>query len=152
MAGATQVIGGTLKAFGTLVQSEATASAAEFNASIARQNAKIARARGQVQEAAFRRRARQFRGAQTAAFGASGVTLEGSPLDVLESTALDQELDALLIRNQADLQIRGFRNTALLESKRAKITRRVGKFQAATQLFSSLSGAGGGPTPTLGGT
>jgi hypothetical protein len=42
--------------------------------------------------------AAQRMGANRAAIGASGVTMDGSALDILESNAAQEELDALMIR------------------------------------------------------
>lgn len=69
-----------------------------FAEDMAKRNATLARQQGRVAEADFRRQARRRLGAARAAYGASGVDMTGSPLDVLGDEAAFAEQQALLIR------------------------------------------------------
>ena len=70
-----------------------------------------------------------------AGYGASGVTLEGTPLDVLEESAANAELDALTIRHQGELAARGYENTATLDTFAASGARTGGYISAVDELL-----------------
>lgn len=77
-------------------QSEAEAH--RYNAELQRQDAARALREAAAEETIVRREALRIRSAQQASFGAAGVTLEGSPLELLEEAAVAAELDALSAR------------------------------------------------------
>ncbi len=94
-----------LQAVGAIQQGQATKEQADFNAAIAERNAQIseqeadlARRGAAFEEAQLKRNLAHLRGAQAAAVGASGLSLEGSPLHIMAETAAEAELDALAIR------------------------------------------------------
>ncbi len=72
--------------------------AAQFQAGIARQNAVAIVQQAQAREVRLRREQRRRIGLTRASFGAAGVQLPGTPLDVLAEQALEAEEDAQLIR------------------------------------------------------
>lgn len=137
-------------------------SAAQQRSQVAEQQARIQRieaaranqaAREQrtvsEQEADRRRRLGQVeRGATRAAVGASGVTLEGTPTDILADQALETELNANLAEFEGQLQSRSSRRSQAasltqanqLES-RASNARRSGLVGAGTTLLSAGAGA-----------
>lgn len=117
-------VGGSfLDAFGALFQGEAAARAAEFNAAVERQNAQISLQNAAEAEKRFRRMSRKRMGAARAARGASGVTLEGSALDALAESAMQEELDALTIRYQGELRARDHRIRAQMSQYEADVAR-----------------------------
>jgi len=74
----------------------------EQNAQLAEYEAEDARRRGEDQENRVRQELSRTEGRQRAAFAASGVVVDqGSPLDVLEDTAVQGEQDALTVRHNA---------------------------------------------------
>src|SRR5688572_29095657 len=102
---------GAMSAIGAIQQGNAAAAAAEQNARYAEHNALVAeRNRATVlsqtdSEAAGQQRDNRRQLSQIrAAYGASGLALEGSPLDVLEDTALEQELDVSTIRYSGQIK------------------------------------------------
>lgn len=70
---------------------------AEFESDVAKQNATISRQRAAAEAARVRRDTQRRIGATQNAFGASGVTLEGTPIEVLGDQAMVGEEDAQLI-------------------------------------------------------
>jgi hypothetical protein len=87
------------------LQFEAQSAQFEREAKIADENKKTSEwqaseslRRGAREEARFRLQARQFAESQRAQFGASGVTMSGSPLSVLADTAQGTEQDAASMR------------------------------------------------------
>jgi hypothetical protein len=90
-------LGAVMTASSLYEQGQAGARSAEYNAALMQRNAEIARQQTQLDlEQHQRDRVRQF-GAIRAAVGASGVALEGSPLDILESAAIEAERDKQMI-------------------------------------------------------
>lgn len=105
LGGSTVTLGAAMTAAGTalsaasfLQQGAAAKASSRYNAALYERNAQIAQQNAQFQEDRQRRLATQRMGANRAAIGASGVTMDGSALDILESNAAQEELDALMIR------------------------------------------------------
>lgn len=105
LGGSTVTLGAAMTAAGTalsaasfLQQGAAAKASARYNSALYERNAQIAQQNAQFQEDRQRRMAAQRMGSNRAAIGASGVTMDGSALDILESNAAQEELDALMIR------------------------------------------------------
>lgn len=126
-------------AVGAMSQAASARSAAKYNASIAERNAVVARQQAAVNEDAQRRAAYRALGRMRAGYGAAGVTVEGSPLDVLEDSAAEAELDALNIRYKGELTAMGYQDEATLQRMRGKAAMTAGIFKAGSAL---LGGAG----------
>jgi len=128
---------GGLQAIGSIRQGNAQAASARYNANLADQNAQIALQQGA--ENARRQRIVNTKqlGAIRANVGASGVTLDGSPLDVLEESARAAELDALSIEHQGQLQAWGYQNSASLYRQNARQALTGGYMGAAAALLKS---------------
>jgi len=127
------VIGGALQAVGTLQQGLAASSAADFNAKASERDAK-------AKVALSDREARRTQGAARAAIGASGVSLEGSPLDVLT----DNELEAALNRFHI---LQAGRTQASLDRAEAANERTGAFLSAGATLLGSSSRAFGRKIP-----
>jgi hypothetical protein len=88
----SEVIGGLAKA-----------KEAEFQEELADRNAVAARRQAELDEVRTRRSQRRVAGRTTAQFGAAGITLMGTPLEVLADQALEQEENAMLVRFGGDI-------------------------------------------------
>jgi len=117
-----------------LIQGRAQRKAAEINASlmerdagIADDNRKVVVRQHQVAAEDRRRSSRRTMSTLRTAYGSSGFTMEGSPMDVLEDTAQEQELDARRIENRARIANREGAFQVLNLKEQAKITRRAGR-------------------------
>lgn len=124
-----------LQAVGAIQQGQAAKAAANYNAQVADNNAAMARA--QAAENARRQRIMGAKalGSIRAGYGASGVTLEGSPLDVLEESAMNAELDALSIEHAGLVKSLGFQNEAALDRFGGRNAARAGYMGAASALL-----------------
>lgn len=98
---------------------EAQAKGADYNRAVANQAAVAADANAAAvarSEAAWEEQQREknlrLQGAQKAGFGAAGVLMEGSPLDVLGQTVKDQEMDIWTQRYNYDVEAANYRNQA----------------------------------------
>lgn len=115
--------GNILSGLGTLYGGQVADKVGKYNAEMDMQNAKLEEEQAAVGEDRQRRMSYKALSAIKAGYGAAGVTLEGSPLDVLEESATNAELDALLIRHGGQARAQRYRASALLaryEGKAAK--------------------------------
>ena len=80
------------------------ANAARYNQQVAEMNANAVKASGAYAEQIQREKNQRLIGSQKTGFAKSGVTLEGTPLDVMASTASDQEKDIIAQRYNTDIQ------------------------------------------------
>lgn len=147
-------IGGTvLGAVGTYQSMQASAASAEYNARIAErdivvtdQNRKATLEQARLDAEDKRRENKRVMASIRASYGASGVELAGSPLDVLTDTATEQETDARRIEYEGQirgregaLQMLGLSESSTLSRAEARNYRRGAPLAA---LGTGLSGAG----------
>lgn len=124
--------GTTIAAIGTIQAGQAAKAAASRNAAVNERSALIARQQG---EAAVKQQERMNvlrLGSATAAIGASGVRMEGSPLDFLESAAQQAELDVQNIRYSTELKALGFNENAEMDRERGSQAYRNSLWSAAS--------------------
>ncbi len=152
---ALPLLGGIIGAGGAKQQAEATAKAAYGNAQIldvraaeAERNRGIALANAQMEVRDARVKNRAVIGQVRAAYGASGFAMEGSPLDVIEATASEQELDVEKILYRGDLTSIGLTDQASSFRQQAQIYRmggeaaiETGRIGMATQMLSGITSA-----------
>ena len=132
-----------ISAIGSLSSAKAESDAAKYNAKMAENNALLARQQGEVAERAQRIRGEKAIGKMAAAYSASGVTMEGSPLDVLAESAGAAELDALTVRHNYLAKAIGYENTARLDETRADNAMTTGYFKAASSALGAYSASSG---------
>lgn len=134
------ILGGAgLSAVGAIRQGNMEAKAAEMNAQMNEQNAVLTEAQAREEERRQRIFARKQIGEMRANYGASGVTTEGSPMEVLEESAMQAELDSLNIRYAGAARSAQYRNQAKLQRFYGKEAKLGGYLSAAGSL---LGGAG----------
>lgn len=130
---------GAISAVGALSSGRQQQQASEYNAEIARRNAVAARQQAAANAEAQQRKARMQIGSMRAAYGASGVGLEGSPLDILESSAMMAELDRQNILYGGELSAIGYESNAGLELMRGENAVTGSYFGAASSLLSGAA-------------
>lgn len=121
---------------GAIQSANAESNAAKYNAAVAKQNAKIAQQQSATDIDRQRRIAYKTQGAMTAGYAASGVTMEGTPLDIMEQSAAEAKLDELNIKYNADLESLGYQSEARLNKMRASSARTGGFLSAGASLLS----------------
>lgn len=144
-----------LQAIGAIRQGNSQAQASNYNANLADINATLA----DQQTAENVRRQREANaktlGKIRANYSASGVTLDGSPLDVLEESARTAEMDALTTQYQGQQLAWSYRNSADLYRRNASQARTGGFIGAAAALlkggasYAALSSGDAGPSKQL---
>lgn len=132
-------IAAAFTAVSAIQQGQAAKRAGDFNAAVAEQNAGVARNQAAADAEAQQRHARQVIGAQRAAYGASGITLVGSPIDVLSESASNAELDKLNILHRGEIAAVGYGNTATLERMKGAAGERQGYIGAASGILTGAT-------------
>lgn len=126
-----------VSATGTLLQGAAEGNAAEYNAEVNAQNASSTRQQGVAAVQRQRREGERALGSIRANYGASGITMDGSPMDVFAASAAEAELDARNVAYDYEMKARGFDAEASLQRSRANNVRTGAVFSAAGQLLGS---------------
>jgi len=132
-------LGTALSIAGALSRGNAASAAGDYNAQIARQNAILARQQSAEAERRFRIDSSKRMGAMRAAYSASGVTLEGSPMDVLEESFYTAEMDALTIRQGGRASAAAYKSEAQLSHMQGRAGQQAGYTSAAAELLRGAS-------------
>lgn len=114
-------LGALTSAYGAFTEAKVARSEARTNAMLAERNALDAMLRGQQEFDRSNEQYAQVKGRQAASLAANGVALdEGSPLDILTGTDQAREVDAAIIRNNAEREAYGHRVEASVYRRRVK--------------------------------
>jgi hypothetical protein len=134
----------------TAIQASNQAKMARYNATIAEQNAVAAQRQADVDAARQQRLLDKQMAKRRTSFLAGGVSLEGSPLDLLEDLAIEGKIDVLGIRQRGLAEARQFSIVASKSRAEAKTATTLGVLGAGQQVLSGI-GSGFGrysPRPT----
>lgn len=144
LGAAVGLIGTAVSAFGAIQQANAASASAEYDARVADrdavvadQNRQLALRTAQIDQEDRRRDNRRTLASIRTQYGASGLEIAGSPLDVLEDTAVEQELDVQRIGfegrargREGALQMLGFAESSTLSRMEASSTSKSGLTRA----------------------
>lgn len=124
--------------YSTVRQGQFQEKAAKYNAKVAENNAKLAQFQAQSDADRLRDRNRRLAAKQRAAFAKSGVSIvEGSAYDVQYDSAIQGELDALMVLYRGRTEGSGYRSAAAYN-------RAVGRNAGAmTPVNAAATGLGG---------
>lgn len=136
------VASGVIGAVGAAQSASANAQAADYDAAVKERNRKTVINQAEAEIGDKRREQRRQLAAVRAAYGASGLTMEGSPLDVLEDSAMEQELDVERTRYGAELKSQGLSEDATLSRMKASSFRKAAPISAAASIIGGISSAG----------
>lgn len=135
-------------AVGTLLGGAAEGNAADYNAAVNQQNATMTRQQGSAAVEKQRRENVRLLGSIKANYGASGITMEGSAMDVFAASAAEAELDAQNTAYNYEVKARGYDAESTLNRARANNARTGAFFSAGAQLMNPM----GNSQPTSAGT
>lgn len=130
-----------VSAIGAITNGQATASADKYNAQIATQNATSATDQASAAAEIQQEQSRRAIGSTTAAYGASGITMDGTPLDVLANSASTAERDRQTILYKGQLQAAGYTDQAQLDRASATNALNQGDMKATGVLLAGASKA-----------
>lgn len=129
-----------LGAIGALKQGQAESQAAKYNERVSLRNAEIAKQQTQAEVDKQDRERRLRVGTSIANAGASGLGI-GSFSDVLQSNAMQEELDLMTLKSEGLLRETNYREDAALSNMRSKSAKTAGLFGAGTKLLGGIGSA-----------
>ena len=124
--------------------SKSQAALNERNAQLAEREAVQAQEAAAFEERKFRKGGERLKARQRVAFAKAGVTFEGSPLEVMERTAIELETDALMIRRGGRLGAQRLTAEAGLQRFAGKSALLRGKARRRASTISALATGLGG--------
>lgn len=138
----TTVISAGVSAYGQHQQGQSAKQAAKFNARVQENEAKRIEMEGRESLRRKRQENRSRIGAARARLGMSGVTMEGSPLEVMADAAGKLELEALEESRQSKAQSQRLRTQAGITLWEGKQQARAGNIGAGATILSGAARAG----------
>jgi hypothetical protein len=141
VAAGVAVVGVGLTAYSMTEQAGQQADAFKRQAEIDTQNAEIAKQQGVAAQVQQQQRTAVLAGAARAQYGASGVSIEGSPLDVLANGAMSAQQDLQNIEYRTKLKMAGYTNDANLNDASASNALMSGYGKAGGALLSGAASA-----------
>jgi hypothetical protein len=150
---AISTVGAGLSAYSAYQEGQDAKAASQYNAQIARESAAMTETAGALDVERQRKGVKSLVGTQRARYGASGIEMTGSPLDVIFNTSLEGELDAQVIDWNSKVRARGYMSQAEYDDRLAGIYERSGAMRAGSTLLTQganigLSYYGGYKKPT----
>ncbi|MHB1219246.1 MAG: hypothetical protein ACYC1L_13715 [Alphaproteobacteria bacterium] len=139
MSGWELLAAAALTATNQISQGVSANKMAKHNASVSEGYATAARDQAAFDESRAREQARRALGARQAAYGGAGITLEGTPIDVMGDAASDAEMDALSLRRRGDLEAWGRLADAGSQRTRGRAALQSGLMDAGSTLLSGAS-------------
>lgn len=133
------VAGTALSVYSQVQQSKEQKKWSEYNAAVAERDATAAQQTAEHEAGEKRKETQRLLGRQRALYGKAGVTLEGSPLLMMEETASEGEIDALMIEREGKLLAGRYQSEAALSRMKGSAAQRAGYYGAGSSL---LTGAG----------
>lgn len=155
VAVAGSIATGVIGAVGAMQEADATNQAAQYNASIQDYNRKVSERnkittlqQADAEAADLESKNRRTLSSIRAAYGASGLQLTGSTLDVMEDTAIEQQLDVSRVRYKGQLTAIGYDDEASNFAAKAQLERmkgesalQAGKIKAIGSVVSGVTNA-----------
>lgn len=134
---------------GTAMSAVASSNQSKYQAAVAENEAIETQQQADFETQRLKERRDRVLSAQRAQVGASGIDLEGSPLLVMEDTAAQSELDALMIQHSATSDIAKLRSQAAMERLTGKSALAIGGVKAGAQILNGYTTIAGysGDTP-----
>ena len=129
---------GAFSAIGDLFGGYEQNQMAQYNAKVLQNQALVSEQKAEFDMTRQREAVQRLLSTQRARFAAAGVTFtSGSPLQVMEKTAEQGELDAQAIRYTGALQAAGYRSKAAMSKWEGKVAQVSSYFKAGSSLLST---------------
>lgn len=128
-----------MAAYGNIAMGKAQQKSHEYTAQQLDQAAAVENQQGNAREEAQRRQASQILGTQRAMTAQGGTGMGGSAADVMQQSAINAELDSLMIRYESNIKSKGMKEAAVGERYAGAVAKTSGNYGAVSSI---LSGAG----------
>ena len=143
----TAMVGVGVTAYSQYKEGQDAAEAAKYNAKVSRRNAELEAVAieqsGAVEASQKRKEIKRLISTQKAKYGAAGIELTGSPLEVMIGTAAEGELDAQIIEYNAKREAYATRYGAASQGiqyeRAAEAYQTSGTLKAASTILTSAS-------------
>jgi hypothetical protein len=129
------IAGAAFSAYGAIRAASAEKAAANYQRQVADNNATASRQAAVADERRQRMLASKQLGQMRANYAASGLSMDGSPEDVLADSATNAELDVLIIRSNGENRARGYQSDSNLSRMRGDSAAESGYLSAAGTLL-----------------
>ena len=139
MAMFVAVAGMALSAYGQYKQGEQMAQASAYNAAVARRQADVLRQSGELEAYRRRKAGERLTSRQTALYAKSGVLLRGSPLEVIEDTMSEIELDAQIAKYNISIGAGALESEAQQREKIGRYRKQAGMVSAGATILTEGS-------------
>lgn len=150
---AMQAAGGIVGGIGALQSGDAQQQAGNYNANIAFQNANEATAAGKIAVGQNERQSAMQISSEKAQYGANGVQLSGSPLDVLTQSVTQAALSSQLLSHKYAMKAFGYDTSGEMDLYQGDVAKNNSYYSAASDILTGAGNgianlpAGGGLTP-----
>ena len=146
------IIGGVIGAVGSLVSAQASAQASNQQAAAYQRQAALERQQAEYNATQQQSKAIKLISSQRASMLAAGVSLQGTPTDVLVDTTQQTDLDVQAIRYNGEIKAQNFEAQAAALRSKADAQQVAGAFGAISPLIKGFGGGGGGGDFSFGGS
>ena len=136
------LVGTGISAFGIFEEGRQEEKAQKFNAQVAEQQATLTREASILEVFKARKRLKALTGTQIAKFAKAGVAFTGSPLDVIQDSIADVELDIAIDKFNREVSARGFESEAEQRRRAGRLARESGQIRAATTILTGALATG----------
>jgi len=130
------VVGGALKAYGSIQEGREQSRALKAQAQAKLVEAEEVRKRGLWEQIRMNEDSRRLLSTQRQLYGQAGVTLEGAPMDLMRRTEEQSVLDRMMHGRNVAGEVSGLRTEAAELKKAARAARRRGMIGAFSSFFS----------------
>lgn len=138
------LIGGVVGAIGSIASGNASAAASRQQADLYARQAMLERQQAEFNANQQQEKDVHFMSTQRSSMLAAGVSLQGTPTDVLEDTARQTSLDEQAIRYNGEIKAQNFEGQAAIFRTKAAGQQTAGFFGALSPLIKGATGAFGG--------
>ena len=137
----TSIAGTAMSVYSQVEQGKSQNEWSQYNAAVAERDAVAAQQSAEYDASQKRKETEKLLGRQRALYGKAGVTLEGSPLLLMEETASEGELDALMIEREGKLKAGNYQSEAALSRMKGSSAQKAGYYGAGSSLLTGASSA-----------
>ena len=146
------IIGGVIGAIGSIASAQASANATNAQAAAYERQAALERQQAAYNASQQQDKAVALISQQRTAMLASGVSLYGTPTDVLVNTTNQTDLDVQAIKYNGEIKAQNFESQAGALRAKASAQQTAGAFGAISPLIKGFGGASSGGDFSFGGS
>lgn len=132
------LVGAGMQVYGMMKGGDDAEDAAERNAALYEQQAQLQEYSTVVQLAKHGQEVNKLKGTQAVGYAKAGVTMEGTPTNVLADTAYQGAIDAAIIRREGELKAQIARMGGTAQLERGADISRASNINAAGTLLTQL--------------